>query len=191
MTYLLLFWEFFKIGLFTFGGGYAMIPLIKDAVISNSWITEEAFTNFIGVCESTPGPVAVNMATYIGKEVGGVFGSVCATFGVVLPSFIIILLVATILSKIITNKYLKRFIEGLKPVIMALILSTGLFLLIKALGYESLEAFNLNIKSLIIFCILVEIYIIYKLIFKKKMNAVLLILISVLVGIGVNLVYLI
>lgn len=191
MTYLLLFWEFFKIGLFTFGGGYAMIPLIKDAVISNSWITEEAFTNFIGVCESTPGPVAVNMATYIGKEVGGVFGSVCATLGVVLPSFIIILLVATILSKIITNKYLKRFIEGLKPVIMALILSTGLFLLIKALGYESLEAFNLNIKSLIIFCILVEIYIIYKLIFKKKMNAVLLILISVLVGIGVNLIYLI
>ncbi len=191
MTYLLLFWEFFKIGLFTFGGGYAMIPLIKDAVISNSWITEEAFTNFIGVCESTPGPVAINMATYIGKEVGGVFGSVCATLGVVLPSFIIILLVATILSKIITNKYLKRFIEGLKPVIMALILSTGLFLLIKALGYESLEAFNLNIKSLIIFCILVEIYIIYKLIFKKKMNAVLLILISVLVGIGVNLVYLI
>ena len=144
MTYLLLFWEFFKIGLFTFGGGYAMIPLIKDAVISNSWITEEAFTNFIGVCESTPGPVAINMATYIGKEVGGVFGSVCATLGVVLPSFIIILLVATILSKIITNKYLKRFIEGLKPVIMALILSTGLFLLIKALGYESLEAFNLK-----------------------------------------------
>ena len=191
MTYLLLFWEFFKIGLFTFGGGYAMIPLIKDAVISNSWITEEAFTNFIGVCESTPGPVAINMATYIGKEVGGVFGSVCATLGVVLPSFIIIILVATILSKIITNKYLKRFIEGIKPVIMALILSTGLFLLIKALGYESLEAFNLNVKSLIIFCILVEIYIIYKLIFKKKMNAVLLILISVLVGIGVNLIYLI
>ena len=191
MTYLLLFWEFFKIGLFTFGGGYAMIPLIKDAVISNSWITEEAFTNFIGVCESTPGPVAINMATYIGKEVGGVFGSVCATLGVVLPSFIIIILVATILSKIITNKYLKRFIEGIKPVIMALILSTGLFLLIKALGYESLEVFNLNVKSLIIFCILVEIYIIYKLIFKKKMNAILLILISVLVGIGVNLIYLI
>ena len=191
MTYLLLFWEFFKIGLFTFGGGYAMIPLIKDAVITNSWITEEAFTNFIGVCESTPGPVAINMATYIGKEVGGVFGSVCATLGVVLPSFIIIILVATILSKIITNKYLKRFIEGVKPVIMALILSTGLFLLIKALGYESLEVFNLNVKSLIIFCILVEIYIIYKLIFKKKMNAILLILISVLVGIGVNLIYLI
>ena len=191
MTYLLLFWEFFKIGLFTFGGGYAMIPLIKDAVITNSWITEEAFTKFIGVCESTPGPVAINMATYIGKEVGGVFGSVCATIGVVLPSFIIIILVATILSKIITNKYLKRFIEGLKPVIMALILSTGLFLLIKALGYESLEVFNLNVKSLIIFCILVEIYIIYKLIFKKKMNAILLILISILVGIGVNLIYLI
>ena len=71
MTYLLLFWEFFKIGLFTFGGGYAMIPLIKDAVISNSWITEEAFTNFIGVCESTPGPVAINMATYIVTDING------------------------------------------------------------------------------------------------------------------------
>ena len=92
MIYLRLFYEFFKIGLFTFGGGYAMIPLVQDVVVSNEWLALEEFKAMLGVCESTPGPVAINMATYIGSIQGGFFGSLCATFGVVLPSFIIILL---------------------------------------------------------------------------------------------------
>ena len=94
----MIFWElfitFFKIGLFTFGGGYAMLPLIQEEVIAHNWIPMEDLINFIAVSESTPGPFAINMATYIGTQMGGLLGGVCATLGVVLPSFIIILIVA-------------------------------------------------------------------------------------------------
>ena len=93
MIYLRLFLEFFKVGLFTFGGGYAMIPLIKEMVLKYGWLTETQFYDFIGVCETTPGPIAVNMATYIGSVNGGFLGSLVATIGVVLPSFIIILMI--------------------------------------------------------------------------------------------------
>ena len=94
MIYLKLFYEFFKIGLFTFGGGYAMIPLVRDTAINSGWLLADEFSSLIAVCESTPGPVAINMATYIGSLQGGILGSACATLGVVLPSFIIILLIA-------------------------------------------------------------------------------------------------
>ena len=107
MIYLKLFYEFFLIGLFTFGGGYAMIPLVRELVLDNNWLTEPEFYDFIGVCESTPGPIAVNMATYIGANEGGILGSICATLGVVLPSFIIILIIAMISKKFIKNKYVQ------------------------------------------------------------------------------------
>ena len=99
MIFLELFWTFFKIGAFTFGGGYAMLPLIQEAVLTKGWATSEALINFIAVSESTPGPFAINMATYIGSEQGGVFGAFCATLGVVMPSFIVILLVAKFFDK--------------------------------------------------------------------------------------------
>ena len=100
-----LFIEFFKIGLFTFGGGYAMIPLVREVVLKYNWMSEETFANFIGVCESTPGPIAVNMATFVGSTVEGFFGSVLATLGVVLPSMIIIILILTLLRTLIQNKH--------------------------------------------------------------------------------------
>ena len=112
MIYLELFYEFFLIGLFTFGGGYAMIPLVRETVINNGWLTLEEFYSFIGVCESTPGPIAVNMATYVGSTQGGILGSFVATLGVVLPSFTIILLIAICLKKIVENKHFKNFIKG-------------------------------------------------------------------------------
>lgn len=84
MIYLYLFLEFFKIGLFTFGGGYAMIPLVEEVVLKYNWVTSDEFYNLIGVCESTPGPIAINMATYIGSTQGNLLGSIVATFGVVL-----------------------------------------------------------------------------------------------------------
>ena len=99
MIYLTLFIEFFKVGLFSFGGGFGMIPLIQDAVIRHNWMSEDAFYNFIGVCESTPGPIAVNMATYVGYTVGGVPGAIVATIGEVTPSIIVILIVAAMLAK--------------------------------------------------------------------------------------------
>ena len=88
-----LFVTFFQIGLFTFGGGYAMIPMIQDAVMRKGWMTEQELIDFIAVSESTPGPFAINIATYVGAETQGILGSVCATFGVVLPSFVIILII--------------------------------------------------------------------------------------------------
>ncbi len=104
MIYLTLFWTFFKIGLFTFGGGYAMIPLIQSEVLAHKWMALEDLINFIAVSESTPGPFAINISTYIGAEMGGFFGSVCATLGVVLPSFVIILIVAKIYDKFKESK---------------------------------------------------------------------------------------
>ncbi len=92
MIFLDLFWTFFKIGLFTFGGGYAMLPLIQAEVAAHGWLSTESLLNFVAVSESTPGPFAVNIATYIGSEMGGIPGAACATLGVALPSFIIILI---------------------------------------------------------------------------------------------------
>ena len=185
MIYLYLFLEFFKIGLFTFGGGYAMIPLVKEVVLKYGWLTEEGFYNFIGVCESTPGPIAINMATFVGAEQGGILGSIVATLGVVLPSFIIILLVASLLKRFIKNKYVQAFLKGVKPVVLGLILSTGLVLLAKVVGYQSLELFDFDLASVICFAIILAIYLITKLVFKKKINNILLICISAVIGLVV------
>ena len=183
MIYLLLFLEFFKMGLFTFGGGYAMIPLMKETVLAHSWIAEESFYDFIGVCEATPGPIAINMASFVGFTQGGILGSLVATLGVVLPSFIIILLIASILKKVIKNERVQAFLDGVKPVVMGLILTTGVVLLAKAIGYVSIEEFNFSLVGLIVLIILVLITFIYKLIFKKKINNILFIVISAILGI--------
>ena len=103
MIYLILFLEFFKIGLFTIGGGFAMIPLIEEIAVRYGWMTESEFFDLIGVCESTPGPIAINMATYIGSSQGGLLGSIVATLGVVLPSFIIIIIIATVMKNMTKN----------------------------------------------------------------------------------------
>ena len=121
MIWLELFYVFFCIGAFTFGGGYAMLPLMQQQVLSRNWATEEQLIHFIAVSESTPGPFAVNMATYVGAEMGGVFGSVCATLGVVLPSFIVILIVAKCYDRFRSSRIVKGCISGLKPAVVGLI----------------------------------------------------------------------
>ena len=126
MIYLEIIWAFFKIGAFTFGGGYAMIPLIQSEVTSRGWMSTEEILNFIAVSESTPGPFAINMATYIGTETAGFWGAVCATGAVVLPSFIIILIIAKIYSVFRTNKYVAGCMSGIKPVVIGLI-ATALY----------------------------------------------------------------
>ncbi|MBP3414113.1 MAG: chromate transporter [Clostridia bacterium] len=121
MIYLELLWTFFKIGAFTFGGGYAMLPLIQDEVLAHGWMELSELIDFIAVSESTPGPFAVNIATYVGAEVGGLLGSVCATLGVVLPSFIIILIVAKFFEKFKESRAVKGVMTGLKPAVVGLI----------------------------------------------------------------------
>ncbi len=124
MILLELFWEFFKIGAFTFGGGYAMMPMIEDAVHAKAWITDAELINFIAVSESTPGPFAINMATYIGTSQAGWLGAIAATLGVVLPSFIIILIVARCYEAFKKNRIVKGCMSGLKPAVIGLIGAT-------------------------------------------------------------------
>ena len=121
MIFLELFWTFFKIGAFTFGGGYAMISLIQSEVTAKGWIDAASIVDFVAVSESTPGPIAVNMATYVGSELGGVLGALCATLGVVLPSFVIILIVAGCFTRFRQSKYVQGALSGLKPGAVALI----------------------------------------------------------------------
>jgi len=121
MIYLELFWTFFTIGAFTFGGGYAMLPLIQERVAAKGWVDAQSIVDFVAVSESTPGPFAVNMATYVGSEVAGVFGSVCATLGVVLPSFVIILVVAKCYDAFRKSKVVSGCMTGLKPAVVGLI----------------------------------------------------------------------
>ena len=181
--YLRLFWEFFKIGLFTFGGGLAMVPLVKDAVISNQWLSETEFYNFIGVCESTPGPIAINMATYVGASQASLLGSIVAVLGVVLPSFIIILIIAKLLNNFVSNKYFKAFIKGVQPVIVALLMATGLILLVKCFGYVSAKELDINIVSILSFIFVLLVNLIYTKVLKKKLNTIFLILLAAVFGV--------
>ena len=185
--YLILFLEFFMIGLFTIGGGYAMIPLVRELVLKYNWMSETEFYNFLGVCESTPGPIAINMATYVGSTQGGLLGSIVSTLGVVLPSFIIIILVASILKKVIKNKYFQAFLNGVKPVVIALIFGTGLMLVIKCNGFINITEFNFDFISFIIFILIAFIFYFTKYVFKKKLNAISLILISASLGLLISL----
>ena len=104
MIYLELFYVFFTVGLFNFGGGHAMIPLLQQQVVSHGWVSEQTVVDFIAVSESTPGPFAINMATFVGNKMGGVLGTCAAVFGMVLPSFIVILIVAKFLSNFKDNR---------------------------------------------------------------------------------------
>ncbi|MEG1963643.1 MAG: chromate transporter, partial [Clostridia bacterium] len=121
MIYLQLFFLFFKIGLFTIGGGYAMIPLITDEVTSRGYLALNEIIEFIAISESTPGPFAINIATFVGFNQGGVFGALCATLGVVLPCFIIILLIAAVFTKLMNLKIVKNALHGVNSTVVALI----------------------------------------------------------------------
>ena len=123
---LLLFLEFFKMGALTFGGGYAMIPFIEETVLRHEWMTTRELVDFIAVSESTPGAFAVNISTYVGSEVGGFLGAICATFGLVLPPFLIILLIAKVYEKIKENTLMQGAMLGLKSTVVGLIAATVL-----------------------------------------------------------------
>lgn len=121
MIYLNLFINFFKIGLFTFGGGYAMIPMIQELVLSNKWMDTKQMVDFIAISETTPGPLAINMSTYVGYEVAGIPGAICSTFAVALPSFIVIILVARAYKKFKDNKVVVAVMNGIKPAVVGLV----------------------------------------------------------------------
>ena len=184
MIYLQLFATFFEIGLFTFGGGYAMISLIRDKALAFGWLTEQELLNMIAVAESTPGPIAVNMATFVGSTQGGVLGSLVATLGVVLPSFIIILLIVSLINNLLKYRGVQAFLKGVRPCVVALILTTALTMLLSTLfNFTTVNsAFSPDWRGIVILVILIAIAITYKAIKKKKPSPIVMILISAGLG---------
>lgn len=128
MIYIKLLAAFLKIGLFSFGGAYGAIPLIRDVVLENQWMDAEMFSNLIALSESTPGPIMVNMATYVGSKQGGFLGALAATTGVVLPSFLILLAVTILFHNFLKHKKVQAVLKGVKPCLMGVILATGIYM---------------------------------------------------------------
>ena len=189
MLYLTLFLEFLKIGLFTFGGGYAMIPLIKEAVLKHNWLSEAQFLNMIGVSEVTPGPIAINMATYVGSTQAGFLGALLCSVGVVLPAFIIMLLISILLKKYMKNKYVQSALGGIKFVAVALIMSSALTIFADVLfPYSINNGFSItpNLTAIKIFILVVGGYFLLKIMFKKKPGPISIIIMSAIVGLMVN-----
>ncbi len=180
-----LFITFFEIGLFTFGGGYAMISLVMEKVLDNGWLTEAQVLNMIAVAESTPGPIAVNMATFVGSTQAGIFGSAMATLGVVLPSFIIILLISAIMKNFLKYEAVGAFLEGVRPCVIALILGTGATLCLSTLfGFKSIGAtsFTPDIKGIEIFAAVLVASLVYKKFKGKKPSPILVIVLAAALG---------
>lgn len=121
--YFKVFWEFFKIGLFAVGGGPATIPFLFELSDKTGWFTNQELTNMIAISESTPGPVGINMATYVGFQTLGFFGGLVSTFGLVMPSVIVIIIIAKFMANFSSNVYVKRAFWGIRPAVTALIAS--------------------------------------------------------------------
>lgn len=187
VIFLELFATFFKIGLFTFGGGYAMLPLIQEEVVRKGWIAASDLVNFIAVSESTPGPFAINIATYIGSQTGGEFGiwgsilgSFCATLGVVLPSFIVILIVARFFEKFKENKIVKGCMSGLKPAVVGLI---GAAIISVGQTVFFPNALTLDVFTSIPFYISFGIFAVMAVLAFKKVHPIIIICSSAVIGI--------
>ena len=188
MIYLSLFSTFLQIGALSFGGGYGMISLIREVVISNNWLTEEQFLSFIAVAESTPGPLAVNMATFIGSSQAGFLGALVATLGVVLPSFVIILIIAALINNLLKYAGVKSVLNGIQPTIIGLIIATAITMFITQIfGFTSVgDSFAFDWGSLVIFVIIAAIAIVWRLWKKTSFSPILLIIISGVLGIIIN-----
>lgn len=182
MIYWDLFLGFLKVGLFSFGGAYGAIPVIREVVMANNWVTEEKFAYLLAISESTPGPIMVNTATYIGNEVGGIFGSALATFTVCLPAFIIILLLSMILKNFLKNPYVLAVLDGIKPCIIGIILATGLHMMIENSIADGMSL-SANWQTFVIMVILIVAMVIYKKIKKKAISPIMLIAVAACSGI--------
>jgi chromate transporter len=143
MIYLRLFYVFFKIGLFSFGGGYAMLPLIQQQVVSaNKWVSVKEFIDIVAISQITPGPIAINSATYIGFKAAGFWGSTLATLGVTMPSVIIMIIICKFFFKFKNNKYVESAFLGLRPSVVGLIAAAAILVAYGAfIDYKSVIIF--------------------------------------------------
>ena len=185
MIYLQLFLTFLKVGAFAFGGGYAMLSLIGDSVLSYGWMTEQELLNFVGVETVIPGPIAVNMATYLGYEQGGFLGALLATIGVVLPSFVIILLVAACIKNLLKYQPVKAFIASMRPALGGLIVSVAATMALTVFfGVDTVHttSFSFDPRTLVMLAVVIAIPITWKHIKKKEFSSILLVVISGVMG---------
>lgn len=185
MIYIELFYTFLKIGLFTIGGGYAMIPLIQHEVLAKSWVSENDIVNFIAIAESTPGPFAINITTFVGMQTAGIIGAVFATLGVITPSFVIILLIAKYFHTFSQNKLVRSALLGLRPTVIGLIISVvitisipNFFISLNTItGFTEFFTKHINYKGIAIFA---TVFLLNK---KFKLHPILLVVISAVLGI--------
>ena len=171
-----LFWTFFQIGAFTFGGGYAMLPLIQSEVASHGWMTDAQLVDFVAVSESTPGPFAVNISTCVGVVTGGPLGAACATLGVVLPSFLIILLVARCFAQFRSSPIVQGGMSGLRPAVV----SVGLTVFFP-------DGVSLDVVQTPGFLVALGVFLLSLLLAFRKAHPIFIICLSGLLGVGAGL----
>ena len=182
MIYLRMFWEFLKTGLFAIGGGLATLPFLSSMGDRFGWFTQEELTNMLAVSESTPGPIGVNMATYVGSTVIGPLGGVLTTLGLILPSYIVILIVAKMMRKFSDNPFVVSSLRILRPVSVGMIAAAVCSVLMAVIfpgnnGFASLAS-CFSLASLILFAVLLALYIKF-----PKLHPVVILAIGAVVGI--------
>lgn len=184
MIYLYLFLTFLKIGTFSFGGGYGMIPMIREEVISHGWMTEPELLNFIAVAESTPGPIAINIATFVGSSQAGLWGALCATVGVVLPAFMIILIIAAFIRNVLKFAGVQAVLKSFRPAITGMIMATSITIFLSTvLALKNIDsAVSFDWRALIIFAVIFTGATLFKRFTKKTISPILLIVCSALMG---------
>ena len=181
MIYLELLAGFLKVGFFAFGGAYGAIPLIRDVVLSYGWIGDEMLTYMIAVSESTPGPIMINLATYVGSSQAGLPGALIATSAVILPSFVIILVIMVLLKKILKKPWVQAVLRGLKPCIIGIILATGAYMILNHC-FTNLSEFSLDLTATLMTLGLALVYFGSRKVFKKGISPIGLIAISAVAG---------
>lgn len=189
MILLEIFLAFLKIGAVSFGGGYGMISLVRETVVSHGWLTDTRMMDFIAVSESTPGPIAVNMATFVGYSQGGVPGAILATVGVILPAFLIMLLISSVMKNFMKLKGVNAFLDGVRPGVVALIMSTAVTMGLSLLFGIGDEKSSINFFGMGLLVVIVGIATGYKKLRKKKISPIVLIIISAVIALAVNLIF--
>ena len=184
MIYLELFLSFLKIGALSFGGGLGMISLIRDECLGHGWLTEEELLNLVGVAESTPGPIAINIATFVGSSEAGFFGGLLATIGVVLPSLIIILTIASLFKNLLKKQAVNHTLNAMRPAIVGLILGMSVILIFNLIfGITTVNSsFSFDYFGVIILALVWALAFIYQKIRKKSISPIILIVFSGMLG---------
>ena len=182
MIYWELLWAFFQIGCFSFGGAMGSIPLIRDVVMSYGWVTDEVFTYFVAVSESTPGPIMINLATYLGSSQAGLPGALIATTAVVIPSFVIILIIAILFKNILKNKHAQAVLSGIMPCFIGIVFAMGVYMVINNALLSS-SGFSVEWRAVAMTAVLFALSALYRKLKGKDISSIPLIIISACMGI--------